>query len=180
MPKNDNAHALRMVSGIEKHAGTDAARQFADQHPLSKSASIEKKHQWAQEACAYLTAHFDENTIRAIRRECRCNDGRAIAEKLLKYLRRNASLQDFVADFNRSETFASLEYVGEKCLLFCYSSCYCACVKRVPGELPRAWCECTLGNAEGIFRAVFGDSVQVALLESIKTGGTRCAIQVAW
>ncbi len=138
------------------------------------------KHAWAKSACAYLEERCDEETIPRIRRECRCKDGKAIAAKLMKYLKRNDSLQTFVEDFNRSETFASLVYRSEKQLLFCYPECYCACVKRVPELLPQTWCLCTPGNAEGIFKAVFGDTVQVALLESIKTGGERCVIQVCW
>lgn len=178
--KNDNAHALRMMDGIAQVAGAEEARKFAEALPLSKSAGVEKKYAWAQAACTYLEERFDEAEIRAIRRECRCNDGKSIAEKLLRYMKRNPCLQDFVADFNSHETFASLEYVSENRLLFCYPACYCACVKRMPGELSRTWCACTLGNAEGIFRAVFGEKVRVELLESIKTGGKRCAIQVTW
>ncbi len=135
MAKNDNAHALRMADGIERVAGSDEARRFSETLPLSKSADIGKKHAWAAAACAYLEERFDEETIRRIRWECRCNDGRAIADRLLKYLKRNESLQAFVEDFNRNEDFASLVYEAEDQLLF---------------------------------------------LESIKSGGERCTIQVCW
>ncbi len=180
MMKNDNAHALRLVQGLRQIAGEAAAQCFAQELPLSKSADVGRKFQWARSACAWLEEHFDEETVRAIRRECRCNDGRAIADKLLRYLKRNASLREAVEDFDRCETFASLEYVTENSLLLCYPACCCACVKRAPGELSRAWCLCTLGNAEAIFRAVLGETVRVALVESIKTGGERCVIRVEW
>ena len=55
-----------------------------------------------------------------------------------------------------------------------------ACVKRVPGELSKTWCCCTLGNAEGIFREVFKKDVKAALLGSIKTGSDRCTIKIEW
>ncbi|MBQ8548082.1 MAG: hypothetical protein IJ427_06240 [Lachnospiraceae bacterium] len=64
--------------------------------------------------------------------------------------------------------------------MFCYPECYCACVKRIPKELSKTWCYCTLGNAEEIFKLIFGKEVKVTLLESIKTGGNRCAIEVTW
>ncbi len=180
MPANDNAHALRLCASLAAHATPDAAEAFAQAHPLSKSADIHKKFDWARVACNYLTDNFDEDAIRIIRRDCRCNDGKAIADKLSKYLKQADSIRAFTEAFNRCETFASLEYINERELLLCYPQCYCACVKRVPETLSAAWCLCTLGNAQGIFTRVFGEGVRVSLTESIKTGAKRCAIHVSW
>ena len=180
MAKNDNAHSLRLTDSLDRNAGHEAAVEFAGQYPLSKSANIEKKFQWAQAACQYLEERFDADAIVRIRKDCRCNDGKSIAAKLLKYLNKSDSIVAFVNTFNQNETFASLVYLSDNRLLFCYPECYCACVKRVPEELSRTWCYCTLGNAEGIFREVFQKDVKVTLLESIKSGGARCAIEVQW
>lgn len=91
------------------------------------------------------------------------------------------SIEQFVNDFNENESFAFLEYISENKILFCYPECYCACIKRVSGEVSKTWCYCTVGNAEGIFREVFKkDDIKVTLLESIKTGGGKCAIEVEW
>ena len=46
MPKNDNAHALRLKEAIQLTAGEEEANRFAEKYPLSKSADINKKHQW--------------------------------------------------------------------------------------------------------------------------------------
>ncbi len=178
--KNDNAHSLRLVKAIETVAGQEKAQIFEEQFPLSKSADINKKYAWAKSACSYLEEQFDEETIYQIRKECRCNDGKSIADKLLKYLKKSNSIKEFTASFNNNETFAYLEYISEQKLLFCYPNCYCACAKRIPEPLPKTWCYCTLGNAEGIFTEVFQKKVKVTLLESIKTGNNRCAIQVEW
>ena len=125
--------------------------------------------------------HFSEEDIIKVRKECRCNDGKSIAAKLLKYLHQADSLQQFVDDFNANETFASLEYLSECKLRFCYPQCYCACIKRVPGNVPKAWCYCTLGNIESIFKQVFPQhNPRATLIESIKTGGTRCIIEIEW
>ncbi len=180
MAKNDHAHALRLASSLRQNAGHAAAEEFGDKYPLSKSASIEKKYEWAKNACSYLEEHFETDAMIAIRKECRCNDGKSIANKLLKYLGRADSIDEFVNLFNGSETFASLQYINDHAILFCYPQCYCACVKRVPGELSKTWCYCTLGNAEGIFHEVFKKEVRVTLLESIKTGADKCAIRVEW
>ena len=124
--------------------------------------------------------NFDTDTIKTIRKECRCNDGKSIAGKLLKYLNKADSIKGFVDLFNQNETFAFLEYISDNKILFCYPECYCACVKRVPQELSETWCYCTLGNAEGIFSKVFKKDVKVTLLKSIKTGADQCVIEVEW
>lgn len=142
MTKNDNAHAVRLLTNLKEHGHEDAARELAEERPLSKTADIEKKFRWAQTACAVLEAHLDEAEIIAVRRACRCNDGKANAQRLLKYARKAASVEAFVRAFNQGETFASLEYVSERELLLCYPQCYCACVKRVPHTLSRTWCYC--------------------------------------
>lgn len=180
MPKNDNAHALRLAASLTAHVGENAAQAFAQAHPLSKSANVDQKFAWAQAVCQHLDGHYDAETIRSIRRDCRCNDGKAIADKLLRYLHKTGNLWDFAAAFNQGETFASIEYLSENALFFCYPECYCACVKRAAGTLTSAWCACTLGNAEAIFTRVFGPEVRVTLLESIKTGSGRCVLRVEW
>lgn len=180
MANNDNAHAVRLAASLKSHVGNDFAEEFARKHPLSKSANIERKFDWAKAACEYLDEHLDLDTIIQVRADCRCNDGKSIAEKLLKYLNKADSTEAFVAAFNQNETFASLEYLSDHQILFCYPQCYCACVKRIPKQLSKTWCYCTLGNARGIFSEVFKKDVKVTLCESIKTGAERCAIEVEW
>ncbi len=179
MTKNDNAHSLRMVESI-KQLDCGLAADFENSHRLSKSADIEKKFEWADGACRFLAEHFAENEIVEIRKRCRCNDGKSIADKMAKYLNKSNSIREFVELFNQNESFARLEYISENSILFCYPQCYCACVKRVPKELSKAWCYCTLGNAEGIFERLLMKEVKVNLLESIKTGSHRCVISVEW
>ena len=180
MAKNDNAHALRIAESLRTYAGESCADEFAELHPLSKSADIDKKFMWEQDVCRFLEEYFDEETIVKIRKDCRCNDGSSIAKKLLKYWNTADNTEQFIDLFNRKETFASLEYITENKVRFSYPECYCACVKRVPGQLTKTWCYCTVGNAEAIFRAVFGESVTVTLIESIKSGAERCVLEVEW
>ncbi len=180
MPVNDNAHALRLMDSLKEIDCEQAAQEVGDLFPLSKSANVEKKFEWAANICHYLEEHYDTEKITAIRKQCRCNDGKSIAKKLLKYWKQAESVKDFVSLFNEHESFAALEYISENTLLFCYPQCYCACVKRVSRILPKTWCYCTLGNAEGIFQEVFQKEVQVSLLESIKSGADRCVVEVKW
>lgn len=178
MPQNDNAHSIRMKESLKQNVGEDIAKEFEEEYPLSKSANIQKKFEWADNICKYLENNFDTDMLVKIRKQCRCNDGKSIASKMLKYLNRSGNVEEFVSKFNASESFAQLEYISEHKILFCYPECYCACIKRVPKNLSKTWCYCTLGNAEGIFTKVFKKNVTVNLLESIKTGGNRCVIEV--
>lgn len=180
MPKNDNAHSIRLVDSLKRNVGYDTAKEFEGKYPLSKNATIEKKYEWATDACIYLEDQFDTATIIQIRKDCRCNDGKSIASKLLKYLNNTDSIEAFVEKFNQNETFASIEYISDNNILFCYPKCYCACVKRIPQEVSKTWCYCTLGNAEGIFSSVFKKDVKVTLIESIKSGANKCVIDVKW
>lgn len=180
MAKNDNAHSIRMINSINMNAGSDKAKEFEEKHPLSKSANIDKKYEWAKNVCNYLEEHFDSETIRKIRKDCKCNDGKAIADKLIKYLKNADSIEQFVSTFNEKETFAFLEYISDNKVLFGYPQCYCPCVKRIPQEISKTWCYCTLGNVESIFKQVFNKEVKVTLLESVKSGGARCVIEVEW
>lgn len=180
MPKNDNAHSLRLTESLRQHAGEAAARDFEAKLPLSKSADIEKKFAWAKAACEYLEGHFDADTRAAIRKGCSCNDGSTNAAKLQKYLKQAGSIREFVEAFNQHESFASLTYLAENRLLFCYPQCYCSCVKRMPQPISQTWCCCTLGNAQKMFQKVFQKKVKVSLRETIKSGGARCEIEVEW
>lgn len=181
MEKNDHAPSIRLTESIKRHIGNEAAEDFAKEYPLSKSAGIDKKYEWARNTCDFLEAHYDLETIITIRKECRCNDGKSIANKLLQYLNKANNIEQFVHAFNEHETFATMEYISDHHIRFSYPQCYCACIKRVPGVLSKTWCYCTLGNAESIFKEVFKqDDIKVTLLESIKTGGNKCVVAVTW
>lgn len=180
MGRNDNAHSIRMAESLRKNVGAKAAEEFEETYALSKSANRDKKYEWAERVCEYLEENYDTPTCMGIRKECRCNDGKSIAKKLSKYLNQAGNIEEFVRLFHQKETFAFLEYISEHKILFCYPQCYCACVKGVQQELPKTWCYCTLGNAEGIFRNVFNKDVKVTLRESIKSGSDKCVIEVEW
>lgn len=178
MPRNDNPHALRLANALRSHVGDAAAQAFADAHPLAKSADVSKKHRWACEICAALSAEFDADTTAAIRRDCRCNDGRTMAQQIAGCIRRAGSLAGGCALFTQENPYAFLEHVSDHELIFGYYACVCSCVKRAEGPVPLMWCECSCGYAEAMLRQVFGDGVQVELLNSVKAGGTRCEMRV--
>lgn len=180
MPKNDNAHSIRMVESIKTVIGNNEANEFEENYPLSKSANVNQKYEWAKETCEFLEKKYDRDTNMSIREKCICNDGKSTAFKMLKYLNQTISISEFVDIFNANENFASLEYIDNNKIMFCYPECYCGCVKRVNEQLSEIWCYCTLGYTKSLFSKVFSKEVNVQLVESIKTGGQRCAVSIEW
>lgn len=180
MGDNDNAHLRRMAESIKNVIGIKEAMEYEEKYPLSKAAGIEKKHEWAKASCEYLESKYDEDTIKLIREKCICNDGKATAMKMLKYLNKTNNLEQFTQMFNENESFANLEYICNNKLLFCYPECYCACVKRINRPLPETWCYCTLGYVKSMFSQVFGKEVEAQLISSIKKGDGRCAVSIEW
>lgn len=177
MPKNDNAHALRFYDSLAQ-LDQKAAGQFAEEHPLSKSADFQKKFAWAKAQCEFLEGRFSPEEIAQVRARCRCEDGKSLAARMRGYLdKAGENLDEFAALHNAKEAYGRLE-AAEDGLLLIYPQCYCSCVKRVEEPISKTWCLCTLGHAKSLFSAVFGKSVEAELLETVKSGGARCVIKV--
>lgn len=82
----------------EKHA--DAAR-FAEEHPLSKSAGVDKKFNWAQRVCEFLNANYDDETVRAIRLDCACGPELGKGKKIREIYEKETDLTVFAEKVNR-------------------------------------------------------------------------------
>lgn len=176
MPKNDNAHALRLYTALADFDRA-AADCFARERPLSKSADYWKKFQWAKDQCAFLEERFSPEDVAAIRARCSCEDGAGKIARFRKYWEKSQDIPGFCALHNQKESYGSLEPC-EGGLLLIYPQCYCSCVKRVDEPISRSWCLCTLGNARAIFSGVFGRPVGAQLVETVKSGGARCVIKI--
>lgn len=176
MARNDNAHAVRFYESLSR-LDEGAAMEFAEKHPLSKSADIGKKFAWAREQCEFLEGRFSPGDIADIRARCHCEAGSAMAARMRGYLAKAGDMAEFAGIFNRKEKSVRLES-AEDGLLFIYPECCCACVKRVPEQISRTWCLCTLGHVRSLFSQVLGREPEVELLETVKSGGERCVIKV--
>ncbi|WP_167959181.1 DUF6144 family protein [Anaerosporobacter faecicola] len=177
MGKNENANVRRMVTSMEKVIGEKEARKFEEEYPLSNSATT---YNWVKNVCEYLEKNYDQKTLQCIREGCICNDGKSTAKKMNTYRNKTMSVEEFIQLFNEKESFASMEYINEQELLFCYPECYCSLVNKTEQPVSKTWCYCTVGYAKSLFTQVFGENVEVSLEESIKNGDTRCAVRVTW
>lgn len=176
MPKNDNPQALRFLVSMAKHGEQAAGERFAEEHPLGKSADISKRSAWAKALCGYLNDRYDEKTVKAIRMDCACGPY-AINGKLKALYEKSDGPADFVKKVNELDQGFSLEYDGTSYYVV-YPQCYCSCVKRTDGQLPKAWCYCTLGYSRRMFETILGKETEGELLSSIKAGDTVCRIRI--
>lgn len=177
MAKNDNAHALRLYNSLEIHCGNEVAEEFASKYQLSKSANIEKKFEWANNVCQFLSGRYDDEEVMNIRMDCACGPEIGKCKKVKEIFDKVVSPENFVDRVNKLNLGYTLEYDGESYFLI-YPQCYCSCVKNIPQNLPEAWCYCTIGYTKRMFEFAFEYEVEVELINSVKLGADNCRIRV--
>lgn len=180
MPKNDNAHALRLIAALRSSCGEEIAESFEKDYPLSKSADVDKKYHWACDVCRALEAQFSPDEAASIRRACRCGDGKSMAKEIAGCISKAGTLQSGCKLFSEKNKYAFLEYVSECEIIFGYHACVCSCIKRAEGDVPALWCECSVGYTASMFSQLFGSAVHVELISSIKSGAERCTFRIQW
>ena len=136
MPKNDNPHALRLGEAIRSVHENETADAIAQSLPLSKSADVSKKHQWACDICAALESQYGAEDAAKIRRTCRCGDGTTMAKEISACISKTGNLAAGCALFSQKNKYAFLEYIDEHSLIFGYASAAASSVQRAmfPGS----------------------------------------------
>jgi len=177
MPKTDNPHAIRLYNSLTKYTDEQTAERIAYKIPLSKSADINKKFAWAESICDDLQKAFDDNTIKEIRMDCACGPEMGKINKLQKIYQSSANLNEFITKANNLNQGFTMQTENNHLFLI-YPQCYCSCVKRIESSISEIWCYCTLGYTKKMFEHILDRSVEVELLESVKTGGKKCVIKI--
>jgi predicted hydrocarbon binding protein len=54
----------------------------------------------------------------------------------------------------------------------------CPVVESGPTELSRTYCQCSAGYVKEVFERMTGLPCRVEVLESLRTGGTRCRFKI--
>lgn len=179
IPKNDHPQVRRFLDSMNKHGEQEAGSRFSEEHPLSKSANVNKKFQWAKDLCAFLNDHYDDETVKAIRMDCACEPKYGYGGSKLKTVYdKNRDPHVFVEKANELDLGFSLEYDGTAYYLI-YPQCYCSCVNRTDDLLPGTWCYCTLGYTRRMFGYILGKEVRTELISSVRQGDAVCRIRIA-
>ena len=175
--QNSNRHAQNLYNSLLNHKEKQTADELASNYPLSKSAVSQKKFRWAEDICRFLESRYDERTIQAIRMDCACGPSPERMKKLKRLYTASPGLEEFAEKYNKADLGSTVWREGNA-LLLSYPVCYCPCVKRTDKPLSKTWCYCTLGYTKRLFDYVLDRETKVELLESVKTGGSRCVIKI--
>ncbi len=178
MPQMTHAQGIRIRDRIGEMFGQADAQEFADALPLSKSADYLRKYKWAKEVCAYLEAKYTPEQIKTLRMSCSCHAGDKEKAHTKRMYDEARSLDEFCETYNAAYSPLHPIWHEGEALFFSYPTCYCSCVKHINEPVSRAWCLCTLGYAKDLFDDVLGCDTEVELIESVKTGGSRCVMKI--
>lgn len=178
MPKNDNVKSLRLHESVKKNISEEAASIMAEKIYLSKSADFKRKFKWANDVCAYLESNFSDDQIKRIRMDSSCTPSPKYIEAVRKLYQASKNLDEFCDKYNTEYTGEHSIWYENDVLFFSYPYCYCDCVQRVDGRISRTWCLCSLGYTKKLFDNVLECDTEVELVESIKTGGSRCVMSI--
>jgi len=173
-----NVQGIKIRDRIEAIFGKADADEFSAALPLSKSADYIRKFKWAKDVCNYLESKYTPEQIKTLRLSCCCHPGENEKENTKHIYTESKSLEEFCENYNKVyATVHPVWHEGDD-LFFSYPTCYCSCVKRVNEPISPTWCLCTLGYAKDLFDYALGCDTEVELIESVKTGGSRCVMKI--
>lgn len=178
MTQMTNIQGIRIRDRIDEMFGKAEADEFTAALPLSKSADYIRKFKWAKDVCNYLEGKYTPEQIKTIRMSCSCHPGDSEKENTKRIYNKVENLDEFCAEYNSE--YGDIHPIGYEAsaLFFSYPTCYCSCVKRVDEPMSLTWCLCTLGYTKELFDYVFDCDTNIELIESIKTGGSRCVMKI--
>ena len=93
MANNDNSHALRFYESMVKHNKRTEIEKFSQEYPLSKSANIEKKYDWALQVCDFMSKNYDDETVKEIRMDCACGPECGKAKKIKRIYEKETDIR---------------------------------------------------------------------------------------
>lgn len=178
MAKMTGAQGLKIYDALRREIGDAAADEFAEKLPLSSSADYLRKFKWAKEVCGYFDANFMPDEVKRLRMACSCVPPESKLRAIKSLYDASASPEEFSSAFNREFEPENSMWFEDGAYYFSYPRCFCSCVARADGALPVSWCLCSLGYVKKLFEYATRRDNEVELIESVKTGGTRCVIKV--
>jgi len=89
----------------------------------------------------------------------------------------SAGLPEFLARLG--EVFEALQ-IEDDAVYVVYPRCYCDQIQgAAPGEIPDAYCNCSVGWIREIFEQALGRPIHVERVRTVVSGGDECRFRVA-
>ncbi len=179
-------HANQIVDNLYdtllEHSSSDTAYHIAYGEPLCDNPTAEEKTAWVHHVMHKMEATYDEQTIKAIRTCCYCDEGGQL-QKSMKWLKGLYDASSDIHDFiNKVNEHGAGWYVKDCYLYTKYLDCSCPMLEGIDRLESKTWCYCTMGYTRAIFSHVFDcpfDEVDIELLKAIKMGDEFCLMRVA-
>ncbi len=172
-----DTHDKKLHDNLLKHADEETAANIIRNIPLSKSTTDEDFFKWAEDMCSELESRFDDDTIKRIRMGCACGPSQDHKEKLRQLFFATKNVEEFARKYNMGNYGSTIRLDGET-IYFSYPECYCSLVNKIDKPISKTFCYCSLGYTKEMFEYALGYKFDVELLESIKTGGSKCLMRI--
>lgn len=187
--------AEKLFCSLMENGYRDIASKIATEMELPIEADAKQREKWMNCTLGELERCMNDNTMKKVRKGCVCSRKEETRipgykgvfdrtnnrkEQYRKLYLAASSLEQFVDELKKLEDAPgkpSVELIEGKLYKYFYT-CTCPFLQDIPAVVPRAWCYCTLGNSEDTFSYAFGRELHGNLIESVKTGGSRCTIEI--
>jgi hypothetical protein len=132
---------------------------------------------WIRDVVASLEREMDADTCQRVLEPCGRRCFPATLGKKARAIWNNASTpRAFVERLH--ETTSHVEVVDGE-IRVTYPECYCPHIRGIPsGEMPAAYCACSVGWVKELFRQATGRDADVEALTTIHRGGSECRFRV--
>lgn len=127
---------------------------------------------WVNACMRRMTDTFNADEVKSIRMNCQCGYGMEDKYALIKELYEGAASVEEFANNNKAKAAGLFTKDGDLYLQFHF--CPCPMLAKVERLESNTWCQCTTGYSKVLFEKLFGCSVDVELLKSIKMGDDIC------
>jgi len=163
-----------IFEAVRNQSDAETAQEIV--YGKEERAKSENDADWVKSTMHRLENRFDKDTTKLIRMNCQCGYGMDEKLTLLNELKAAASNMEEFGNADRAK--AAGMYCEDSILYLQFPFCPCPMLAEVDKLETYTWCQCTTGYSKVLFEQVFGCTVDVELLKSIKTGDDICLMSI--
>ena len=172
---------MRLKRGLETTVSKEASDSVMSELPLTLNSTPVERAEWVERLSSLLENRFDENTVKAIRQNCHCNENGRLEDTARELKQLYASLDKdlhrFVATLNEN---GAGWYIEGNQLYTKVFICECPMLEEAALSQSLTWCHCNAGYSKKLFELVFETPVDVEILQSIRQGFDCCLLRVTF
>lgn len=172
---------MRLKYSLETTVSKEASDSVMSELPLTLNSTPVERAEWVERLSSLLENRFDENTVKAIRQNCHCNENGRLEDTARELKQLYASLDKdlhrFVATLNEN---GAGWYIEGNQLYTKVFICECPMLEEAALSQSLTWCHCNAGYSKKLFELVFETPVDVEILQSIRQGFDCCLLRVTF